>query len=1560
MNDVQDESLLAEQIQGATMCATPMVLYGRENAILEIEKAYERVVRGQSELLLISGPSGVGKTALVSTLQWPVQNSNGYFLVGKFNQYSKSNPYSAFQQALSQFCQQILHEDVPHREHWKSEINGATGGLGQLLVELVPEFERLLGPQPKLSITNPVEARLRFVRLIQSLFQVMSRPEHPVVLFLDDWQWADLASIELLTSLQLGTDLRYFLLIASYRDDENVETCTQLSNLLQSMEFVSRLPLSNLGKEDLRALVKDALRPTIRGIEPLVEELYRRTNGNPFFSRALLNHLLTHGVLRLDLSLNAESGGEWVWNEKELRVFGVPDIVGLFAKDLESLTPENQELLKVASCLGNRFDLDNLAMISGKSREECQKLLSVEPLSNFVQPLTNNRTHSLGASEQFVFRHDRWQQAAYAQMAESMLPRMRLRIARLFTERLSDDQRQDRLFEIVEHYHASSRLIDDPREAVEVIRLSLAASQKAKDFSAYRESLLFLRQIDQLIEDPRFTSYFLEHHYELVLRTAKERAEGEYFEGQPEIANGCIRRALEIAHTNVEKADILAILIVQNTLRARYVEAIAKGREALKLLGILLPQKNFIEARDLEIARLRNHCDSDRFDEKSQREWMSDVEKMAITRLLITMGPACYRSDQQLWSVIVPLVVNLTLEFGPIPQIGYSHPAIGGLLIWVSNDFENARKFGILAEELMQSKHCSPSDQSVYHLMFGSSMRHWFEHMRQSSVDYEAAYQYGLKSGNLQYAAYAFGHNMYCRFFQGIHLDLLTMETRASKAFSKVRRNQWAIQLLQGGLRVFGRLSGQMAIEVASSNHEEYLQNVRSNGNIQVECIYKAMDAVAELLVGSYERAYELSSEVEAILEYVGTQGLLPWPEHRATRLIILTEVLHRQPKHPMRRRIEQEIEEILSQLDVWAKHCPANYEHKKLLAQAEVARLHGDNESARQLYDQSIQAAHDGQFIQWQGIANERAANFWRDLGQMRMEQLYWEEAYRCFDQWGAKAKTCVMEIELREKVATELRETTIPGTCGLTKSTVDLFVEKKLAAIRIRNEITHDAYQRDVALGKAEELAHAAEVLRIDVAERKRAEAMLRRQNDLLEERVQQRTAELKANRDFLADLAERLNLATRAARLGIWDWDIQKNDLRWDERLCQLYGLKEEEHHGTFDEWLGYVHVEDRQRVEQAIQKSVKEHVPFLEEFRIVGKDGKIRDVRAEREVILDSEGRASRMIGVCFDVTARKRHDLLQSLRRDIAEKVARGQSLESLLDMIIRRAEDFHGKAHCAIATIDPTFDGKNRIVALRLPDSLIHQLAVVPLEEKRPNWFWSHPTLLQNDSVEVVEEKGKIRQAALQSGYRACLSVPITSLSSKPLGMLSFFYLKEDDSTDQDLELIEALGEVAAIAIERSIYIEELETAWQAARVASQSKGEFLANMSHEIRTPMTSILGYTELLREKYSNGKDEDEIIETIHRNGQHLLEIINDILDLSKIESGKMEVEPVWFSPLELLNEVKKLMDVRAEGKGIALTVMCPIQCHRKFTPIQLESSKYSSTWLEMPSSSRKMAV
>ena len=1462
-------------------------LYGREDSIAQVHALFDAVCHGNGQTLLLPGTSGVGKTSLARVVIAPVLASNGLFLEGKFDQFRRNVPFVAFRQILAQFCQAIQKDAPVVLEQWKSAIVGALGSSAQLLIDLEPAFESIIGPQDPIAKISPAEAKHRFAKVIRSFFETICKPEHPVVLFLDDWQWADPASLDLLSMLHGQAPLRYLLIIAAYRDDEIHDehlVASTLAELDTSQTPVTKIELSNLAAKDLSRLISEKLVGRIESVSEIVEWVLDRTGGNAFFSLAFLDYLLESCCLHFDSQDLC-----WRLDVNRIKLDHCTDVVAWYAKRLECLDESSREILSLSACLGHRFDVETLSIISGRSVEDCIEILISKPMSTFVVADTtrsiDNIANDIHASTHWRFHHDRIQQAAYKSLSQSILAAVRLKIARLLLRRLNSFSLTERLFEVVEHLNYGLHLIDSYSEAIEAIELNLRVAEKARGAAAYHTELQFLHSAKQLLDDARFTSLIWERNSRLAIQLLKELGESEFLEGNHEVALDYVREAVNRTESAVEKAELLTISIVQHTLLAKYSRAIETGREALSILGIYLPSDDYTRARDQELAEVRLAVQERTFDDLSSMPVMTDPRWCSASKILIAMGPPCYRSDQSLWSVIVPKVVNLTLTHGTIPQVGYSHTAIAGLLMWVGDDVTTAVGFGELATRLMSEKFTSSSDQTVFHLMAGSSVCHWFEHCKRSSENYDVAYNIGTNTGNLQYAAYAFGHNMYCQFFQGVNLAILGQETKKWLSFSRSRRNQWAVDLLEAGSITVESLSATDSYHSLSFGSEsEFLQRVESNQNQQVLCIYNVMRSFQFLVMEDFEGALRYSDDAEANISMVGTQGLLPWPEHVAIRSILRASLFD-QVDANTQRRWRSDIDKALQRLDVWSKHAPENFEHKRLFILAELARIDDKTLEAGRLYDESIAAARAGGFLQWEALANERSQRLWQKVQVPDLASSYRHHAYNAYSRWGAVVKVELMEHQLRQALEQPLQRFEVANRAddfsGI--SLTNQIISRQIEQLRFTSLEQQGANQQAHMRVHADELAQATDRLRTEVAKRKEAEKALRLQNDLLEEKISERTLELKTSRDKLVVLAERLELATRASEMGIWDWDISTNQLLCDDSLCNLYGIEKIPSGLTVEGWMSYVHESDLPRIKNALERSRTLAVPFVEEFRIRKKNGKIRTIKAERQVICDADGVPVRMIGISYDITEKKRQAMLQYLRQEVAERAARGRPLREVLDFL------------------SITLDQLELGMSCNFIKSISNDCLFSPTAEQRIS----------------AKECGPVS--------RHQWSVEIHSSTRTVLGCLEFCSEREEKPEQADVEFATSLAEIVAIAIEHTIYIENLERARESAFVANQAKSEFLANMSHEIRTPMTAILGYTDLLLDVGNSEFEPEQRIQsvrTIQRNGEHLLAIIDDILDLSKIESGKLVVESIVYSPVTIVEEVLTMMAVRSAAKGIEL--------------------------------------
>ncbi|GGA54523.1 hypothetical protein CYANOKiyG1_74850 [Okeania sp. KiyG1] len=968
-------------------------------------------------MILVAGFSGIGKTAVVNEVHKPIVKQRGYFIKGKFDQFNRNIPFSAFVQAFRNLMRQLLGESDAELANWKAKILKALGENGQIIVEVIPELERIIGCQPPVAPLSGSAAQNRFNLLFGKFVRVFTSKEHPLVIFLDDLQWADSASLNLLKLLMDESETGYLLVLGAYRDNEVfpahplILTLDEIKKRGANIHTIILEPLEEL---DITRLVADTLLCSVDIALPLSELVYHKTKGNPFFTTQFLKGLYEDDCITFEAD-----AGYWQCDLVQTQQLALTDdVVKFMIGRLQKLPQATQSVLKLAACIGNQFDLGTLAVVCESTQEQVATDLWRGLQEGFIIPesqtykffhrMQNQEKQLKTISVNYRFLHDRVQQAAYSLITEEKKQATHLEIGTLLLEKLSTTQREERIFEIVNHLNIGRTLITKPVQQEELAKLNLSAGTKAKASTAYAGALSYIQIGIELLPDNCW-----QQHYQLTFSLYKERAEVEYLNGNIEAAEMWIERILQNAHTPMEKAEIYNLSIIQYTLQAKYPEAIQAGRRGLRLVNIDLPKENFEQVTDAELAIATETFKNLPFTSLTELPLMTQPEQKMAIKLLITLGPPTYRSHQRLWSVICAKAVNLCLKYGNTPEVGYIYPAFGGLRGYALNNYQNTDKLLDVTIELTKTFN-NKSAESVAYLMIGSSLRHWSHPLKVASEDYLSSYRVGLESSNLQYAAYAFGHNMYCRFYQSIPLEKLLAEISSSLAFTQKYKNQWAIDLFIGGGMLFSELMGVRTNIVES----EYLEKCRQHKNWQVICIYNILKTQLLFLYDRQSEALECCQEADAEIINVAPQGLLPYAHHLFIYALLMASLY---PNATETQKLEygEKISTYQKQLAIWAQNCPANFLHLCCLVEAEIARISGKMLEAIELYDRAITLAQENEYLQEEALGNELVAKFYLDWGKEKIAAIYMQEAYYCYARWGAKAKTDQLEQKYPQLLA-------------------------------------------------------------------------------------------------------------------------------------------------------------------------------------------------------------------------------------------------------------------------------------------------------------------------------------------------------------------------------------------------------------------------------------------------------------------------------------------------------------------------------------------------------------
>ncbi|MGL6136552.1 MAG: ATP-binding protein, partial [Planktothrix sp.] len=653
----------------------PEKLYGRAQEVKQLLNAFDRVNLQGTEMMLVGGFSGIGKTAVINEVHKPIVRQRGYFIKGKYDQFNRNIPFSAFVQAFRDLMEQLLSESDDQIQTWKTKILAAVGESGQVLSDVIPELEQIIGKQPPAIELSGNAAQNRFNLLFQKFVQVFTQKEHPLVLFLDDLQWSDSASLNLL-KLLMQDSLGYLLILGAYRDNEVSPVhpfILTINEILKTGAIVNTITLPPLTRSDLNQLVADTLNYQPDLVESLTQLVYQKTQGNPFFATQFLKSLYEDKLIQFDSSQFLKNGsklGGWQCDMAQIEALSLTDdVVEFMALQLQKLPIETQNILKLAACIGAEFDLNTLVIISEKSAEitattlwtALQKGLVI-PTTKIYKFFTQNHQEEVfntSMNPAYRFLHDRVQQAAYCLIAPEEKQSTHFEIGTLLLQNFSLAEREERIFEIVNHFNIGKALIIEETQKQELAKLNLLAGIKAKASTAYSDAFSYITTAMELLPIDTWKS-----HYDLSLNLFKERAELEYFQGNFDQAEYWLQEALENAKFPLEKAEIYNMAIVQYTLQAKYPEAIKSGLQALALVNINLPETDWEIVRDLELAHIQKTLKNHLFSDLINLPTMTEIEPKMAIKLLIAMGPPTYRSHQRLWSVICAKAVNLCLKYG--------------------------------------------------------------------------------------------------------------------------------------------------------------------------------------------------------------------------------------------------------------------------------------------------------------------------------------------------------------------------------------------------------------------------------------------------------------------------------------------------------------------------------------------------------------------------------------------------------------------------------------------------------------------------------------------------------------------------------------------------------------------------------------------------------------------------------------------------------------------------------------------------------------------------------
>ena len=978
----------------------PERLYGREAEIELLIDAFGQVASdGTPELVLVSGYAGIGKSSVVNELHRVLVPRRGLFAAGKFDQHKRDIPYATLSQAFRGLVRQILGQSDAQVSQWRDALHAALGTSGHLVVKLIPELEFIIGPQPLVPDGQDIsllDAQHHFQMVFRRFLGVFAQAEHPLVLFLDDLQWLDPATLELLEHVIGEPDLSHLLLIGAFRDNE-VDASHPLTRTLDAIRRAGKMPVRNIVLSALRLndvvrLVSDSLHCEQKHALGLAELVHEKTGGNPFFMIEFISELAEERLLVFE-----PGAGGWTWDIASIRAKGFTDnVVDLMVGKLSRLSDATQDTLKLLASLGNHATTAHLSMIHPVSGTDIHAELWDAVRAGLV----------FRWDDTYSFLHDRIQESAYSLIPQRERASEHLRIARLLTSSLSETEIEASIFEIVNQFSRGIELITLPSEREQLARLNLMAGKRAKESMAYAAALKCLATGRALLPHDSWSSC-----YELSFGLEFHRAECEYLTGELTAAEEHLSVLSDVAANHFDLAAVTCARVNLFTTLDRSDCGVKAGLEYLRRVDVQWSQHPTQDDVRQELDRLWQQLGSDSIEQLIDWPRMTDPNRCAIMDVLTTLLPPALFTDENLLCLIVGRMANLSLKYGHSDGSCLAYVWLGLLLGPRFGDYRSAFRFGQLGLDLVEQRGLDRFKARVY-LDFSHVVNPWAEHISTGPALAKRAFNAANDIGDLTFAAYSCCNLVSSLLAAGEPLAEVQREAENGLDFARKARFGLIVDIITGQLNLIRTLRGLSPGFLSSDNADEArFESDAEEGARQAvaACWYWVRKLQERFLAGDHASAVDVAAKTKRFLWTVPSH--LEVAEYHFYSALALAAHCDAVPATE-RAQYLSALTAHQQQIAAWAQNAPGNFANRLALIAAEIARLEGRDVAAMRLYEQSIQSARENGFPQNEGIAHELATQFYLARGSMTAARAHLDEARGCFARWGADAKVRQLAI--------------------------------------------------------------------------------------------------------------------------------------------------------------------------------------------------------------------------------------------------------------------------------------------------------------------------------------------------------------------------------------------------------------------------------------------------------------------------------------------------------------------------------------------------------------------
>ncbi len=1424
----------------------PQKLYGRDTEIQNLVQIVNQATQGEKKIILTGGDPGIGKSAFVNEIRQRIAENQAYLIYGKFDPIRQNIPYAALSQAFHGLESQIAADGEKTILFWKKQFMQAMGNNGKVITDMIPSLESIIGKQPEVPDIPPADARNRFNLTFLNFIRAFSNSKQLLTILIDDLQWADEASLDLIELLASDTDTKYLLFVGTFRDNEvdHAHPLTLTINRLQKSNTpLSTFYLKNLEPRHINQLLAETLSCHPDRSAPMANLCYEKTQGNPFFVKQFLKSL--HGEEKF--FFNAKRG-IWQWDIEKIRRAKITDnVIEFMVKKIQKLPDTTQQTLQLAACIGNQFDLLTLSQISQKKLAETVGELRAAVTEDIILPINdtfkfiNIIDQEIAASgparipehliPAFRFHHDRIQQTAYGLLPETERQKHHFKIGTLRLRQTPKSKMDEKIFDIVNQLNRGTDVINRPENKAEVAHLNLQAAKKAKASSAFKPALIYCKAGISLLPKNKW-----EEQYDLTFDLYLEAAESAFlctdFDDMEKLAES----ALQNTGTLLDKVKIHDLKIQRYYAQNKLLKVIDEGMKVLKLLGFRFPKKPAMLHAILKLLRTKLILRLNGINKIQQMNDMDNPRILAASRIMLHLGHAAYGAAPNLAPLLALQGILTSVKHGIAPETPSFFVAYAIILCGKLGEINNGTRFSDLALSLVKR------NSSKYHkartiILTSSMIRHWKNHLQKILPDFLTAYELGIDVGDYEYATLsAYFYGAYS-FFCGNPLKALSDEIadysatiRKYKQDTHFYFNEMTRQTL---LNLMGNTDDPCRLLGDAYDEEKMLPMHYQNNDtsaLHMLFFYKLMLCYH---FGNYQQALQYSDSVKQYLEGMVSTAYIPLFHFydALLKLAIFNDVNRKEQKQNLKI-----VAMHLKKLKRWSTYAPMNFLHKWTLVEAERLRVIGEDIKAAQHYDQAISLAKKYEFIQEEALANELAAKFWIARKNQESAELYMTNAVHGYDLWNAKAKVNFLHKNYPQPAVQSKKIDA--HTAGTGRAAGSLHASESLdlssvikASQAISGEIVLDQLMKKMI------------TVVIENAGAQKALLLSEYDNHWIIE------AQGAVSKDGIAASTEFKTADPSNAPLSLLDYVAQTKQNIVINNAAQDIAFNED----------AYIIKYQPLSVlcTPIFHQGKLANILYLENNLITGA---FTPDRLELIQLLSSQAAISLQNASLY-------------FRLQASEKKYRS-IFENAVEGIFQLSTD-----GCFISANQ----SMAKILGYDSPDSLMAS------PENMKHQFFSDLTA-REQFVNEFKDKGQVIGFEI-AGIRKDKHKFWGSLSMRAVydsnRQIRYYEGSVTDVTDHKIR-------------------EKAERETQAAKAASKAKSEFLANMSHEIRTPMNAIIGMSELAMKTELTPRQND-YMKNIKAASNSLLNIIDDILNFSKIEAGKLEIEVVEFCLNDIIDKI-----------------------------------------------------